>query len=551
MDRTCRAFISLTLSGAAFAQSPGSSPCVVSPPTVTTILQVGTQNGVGCAVDGDDALVLGNRSSLGLRELVAFRRGALGWNFSESVDIPTTVGWAWSTDIALEDGLAAIAFNDNSSQVLRSEVFVAERLGATWVVTAVAPPTGSPSWPFRVTVAVAGGDVVIGSRSDNRVRILRRVFGAWSTVQVFDGPPFGELGTDVHGDGTLLAALDSGVDRVSVYERAPTALLWTRTAVLDPGLQFGSLWEEGTVAIAGDVLAVGKFGVIQVYERSATPAGSAWTHTGRLDAANLGVSGVNIAGSTFVAAEGLIVTPIGGTAWTRHAAARFDSVTRAWVWAGLFDAAAPPVGQPANTSRGFDGHTLLFATQRNATVVDAHFSALMPPTHDCDGDCTLDVAQLAQCGPACDRNGNGRLDPCETVGVRYCSPNAPHQGGFPAYLYVVGDPSVASSDLAAVGTSLPAGAFAMLVAAGQPGFSPSFGGGAGALCVGGAAFGRYANAVQAVASNGVAVIPIDPRQVPAPAAPLAMIPGQTWYFQLWYRDGASSNFSDAVAVTFE
>ena len=40
------------------------------------------------------------------------------------------------------------------------------------------------------------------------------------------------------------------------------------------------------------------------------------------------------------------------------------------------------------------------------------------------------------------------------------------------------------------------------------------------------------------------------------ASPSALnVPGATWIFQLWYRDhgtgGPTSNFSDAVAVTFE
>jgi hypothetical protein len=26
--------------------------------------------------------------------------------------------------------------------------------------------------------------------------------------------------------------------------------------------------------------------------------------------------------------------------------------------------------------------------------------------------------------------------------------------------------------------------------------------------------------------------------------------GETWYFQLWYRDGANSNFSDGISVAF-
>ena len=35
---------------------------------------------------------------------------------------------------------------------------------------------------------------------------------------------------------------------------------------------------------------------------------------------------------------------------------------------------------------------------------------------------------------------------------------------------------------------------------------------------------------------------------PAPGGPVAV--GETWNYQLWYRDGASSNFTDAVEVTW-
>ncbi len=44
--------------------------------------------------------------------------------------------------------------------------------------------------------------------------------------------------------------------------------------------------------------------------------------------------------------------------------------------------------------------------------------------------------------------------------------------------------------------------------------------------------------------------------LPYPEAPgdysVVVLAGQTWFWQCWYRDGASaSNFSDAVAITFE
>ena len=37
-------------------------------------------------------------------------------------------------------------------------------------------------------------------------------------------------------------------------------------------------------------------------------------------------------------------------------------------------------------------------------------------------------------------------------------------------------------------------------------------------------------------------IPVNP--------PVAALPGDTWYFQCWHRDGMSNNFSNALKATF-
>ena len=41
-----------------------------------------------------------------------------------------------------------------------------------------------------------------------------------------------------------------------------------------------------------------------------------------------------------------------------------------------------------------------------------------------------------------------------------------------------------------------------------------------------------------------------PTQLSAPPGPGSILPGDTWYFQMWYRDGQRSNFSNALSVTF-
>ena len=50
-------------------------------------------------------------------------------------------------------------------------------------------------------------------------------------------------------------------------------------------------------------------------------------------------------------------------------------------------------------------------------------------------------------------------------------------------------------------------------------------------------------------SAGTADLSIDPTSLPlAGGTPIG--PGETWHFQLWYRDGVVSNFSDVLSVTF-
>ena len=41
--------------------------------------------------------------------------------------------------------------------------------------------------------------------------------------------------------------------------------------------------------------------------------------------------------------------------------------------------------------------------------------------------------------------------------------------------------------------------------------------------------------------------------MPTPVGAQAVLPGDTWHFQCWYRDanpGVTSNFSDGLSITF-
>jgi len=140
------------------------------------------------------------------------------------------------------------------------------------------------------------------------------------------------------------------------------------------------------------------------------------------------------------------------------------------------------------------------------------------------------------------------------VGRQYCDANAnskssTYSSWVSSWTWMDGDQSLNTTHRVYC-VDVPNNQFGYLLAGKSTTNVDKPGGSQGRLCVGGA--GRYTNAIQNSGSSGTFVTNVNPHNIPQPSGPVSAQPGETWYFQYWHRDvGNNSNFSSAVAVTFE
>ncbi|MCP3918682.1 MAG: hypothetical protein GY711_24310 [bacterium] len=144
--------------------------------------------------------------------------------------------------------------------------------------------------------------------------------------------------------------------------------------------------------------------------------------------------------------------------------------------------------------------------------------------------------------------------PDQPIGMNYCTPNLPNSTGMPSTIIATGSDLVLDNDVTLTAVGLPLNEFGYFLASSDQGFIPMPGGSAGNFCLGGGAnLGRYDGMVQNSGATGEFSILIDLTAVPIATAPgtTPILPGLTWNFQGWHRDGATSNFTDGVSILFQ
>lgn len=136
------------------------------------------------------------------------------------------------------------------------------------------------------------------------------------------------------------------------------------------------------------------------------------------------------------------------------------------------------------------------------------------------------------------------------VGTQGCA-GQPNSTGAPAVLRLAGSASLSANALVPFASNLPPNVATLCAISRNAGFVAPFAGGQGTLCLA-APIGR--STLVTSSNEGRAAYRIDLTAMPTPLGPQAAQIGDTWRFQVWYRDtagGGTTNLTSSVSVVVQ
>ncbi|MEM1449466.1 MAG: hypothetical protein AAGI22_10140 [Planctomycetota bacterium] len=130
----------------------------------------------------------------------------------------------------------------------------------------------------------------------------------------------------------------------------------------------------------------------------------------------------------------------------------------------------------------------------------------------------------------------------------------PNSSGFFSRMRQFGSLSVAANDLVLRTNGLPVGSFGYYLCSESWSTPQPIVGSQGALCLTGS-IGRLNRPGEILVADaaGQVELAVDLTRLPQPNGPVAVMPGDTWHFQLWHRDAnpqVTSNTSSALQLSF-
>ncbi len=144
---------------------------------------------------------------------------------------------------------------------------------------------------------------------------------------------------------------------------------------------------------------------------------------------------------------------------------------------------------------------------------------------------------------------------CGNLGFYECAQTPGNSTGMAGDLGAFGSLTVIDDDVELVASHLPAGSYGLFAASQTLSAGSSPAGSLGTFCVStGTGYFRGPGQVKRIGPSGEIRLRLDLAALPVPGGTTAVVPGDTWYFQSWYRDRFSaptSRFTSAISVTFE
>ena len=224
----------------------------------------------------------------------------------------------------------------------------------------------------------------------------------------------------------------------------------------------------------------------------------------------------------------------------------------AWEMSGQFCGLAGFTSTERVRSLDYDGRNVaaVAVAAIGQPLNTMQFASLLGADLDRDRNCVEDADEIAQ-QPALDRNVNGVLDAYEERGASECAPTGANSTGAPGALRLIGSEFAGSRDMVAVGSELPRNAVCLLAVAVSPGAGVPTG--SLGLCIGAGsgstAIGLYPTT--RADANGIATVGVVPTQLPIPGGVIEAFAGETWGWQLAYRDGPQVRLTNAIRLLLE